>query len=590
MQHYPDYPTRGILDLNGFWEFSWLGDAPWEGISPAAFRPRTVMAVPGVFDVLPSYGQRRGVGLYRKVFGDVFAVGERLRLAVDGMGLFGRIWFDGRHAGDCLLPYSGVRFDLDVRERGRHSLILAVDNRFDPERVPLFHPNYDFHAYGGIYRGVALHRLPACAVDRVQVIPLDLDAGTVRLKIALDGDFPETCPLSVAFDDGRPRHHELPVHAGRIELETRVPHCRVWSPEFPHLHTVEVAIPEDAVRERFGMRTIRTAGRDILLNGEPIELRGFNRHEAHPQLGPVQTPSQMLEDVQWLKSMGCNFVRCVHYPHDQAFLDLCDEMGLLVWAESLGWGNGAEELADPRFMDLQEQQTRLLVRNGVNHPSVILWAFLNEADSSSPQALPLYRRLTRAIREEDPSRLVSYASNRTTKDLCLDLVDVIALNGYPGWIGPVDWDTPSTAAIAPFTRRLTEFFSGDSPLADKPLIFSEIGACGLYGCHDLARSQWTEEYQADYMAAAAGAVLEDPRTRGVALWQFCDTRSYGPSGQVRTKPRGYNNAGVVDEYRRPKQAARAVADVFRARAANPQAGGRPATPTPLHEDPFPCPW
>ncbi len=206
-----------------------------------------------------------------------------------------------------------------------------------------------------------------------------------------------------------------------------------------------------------------------------------------------------------------------------------------------------------------------MVRNGYNHPSIIIWAFLNEADSSAEEALPLYRRLAGAIREEDPSRLVSYASCHGTRDVCFEVADIISLNAYPGWIGNVDWHTPSIDQIAPFLEILTRFFSGDSPFADRPLLFSEIGACALYGCHDLARSQWTEEYQLDYMVEAVRATLEDPRTCGVALWQLFDTRSYGPQGRVRTKPRGINNAGVLDEYRRPKLAAAAVANAFRNR-------------------------
>jgi beta-glucuronidase len=313
------------------------------------------------------------------------------------------------------------------------------------------------------------------------------------------------------------------------------------------------------------LRTIETKGQQILLNGEPIELRGFNRHEAHPELGPVQPPALMLEDAQWMQRMNCNFVRCVHYPQNEQFFDLCDELGILVWAESLGWGNTAGQLADETFMRLQEEQTRIMVRNGCNHPSIIVWAFLNEAESQKEEALPLYRALTSAIREEDPSRLVSYASNRRDQDLCFDLVDIISLNIYPGWIGPVDWETHSVEMIRPFTEDLIQAFCGDSPHADKPLIFSEIGACALYGCHDLAHSQWTEEYQADFMTEAARVILENPRTQGLTLWQFHDTRSYGAFGQVRSKPRGYNCAGVLDEYRRPKLATVAIGELYGSR-------------------------
>ena len=563
--HHPNYPQRHILDLNGFWEFAWLGDADWDEIGPAGFQSETAMAVPGVIDTLPEYTQKRGVGIYRKRLPDDFEPGERLQLRIGGMGLTGRIWFDGELVGECSLPYSGVKYEIRVAAPGTHELVVAIDNRFDPERAPLFRPNFDFYAYGGIYRDVELHRLPACSIDRAQVIPLDLETGRVRLRVRLDGDVPETCPLLVAFDGGATQEFQIEPREGVAEVELTVPDHRIWSPAAPQLHMVEVAIPGDRIRERFGMRTVATRGQDILLNGEPIELRGFNRHEAHPQLGPVQTPSMMLEDAQWLKAMGCNFVRCVHYPQDERFFDLCDELGLLVWTESLGWGNPAEQLADDRFGALQEEQTRLMVRNGCNHPSIIVWAFLNEAESHREDARPLYQRLTSAIRDEDPSRLVSYASNRGAADLCFDFVDVISLNTYPGWIGDVDWDTPSVDKIAPGVGQLIEFFSGDSPFADKPLMFSEIGACGLYGCHDLAHSQWTEEYQADYMVEAARCVLDNSRVCGLTLWQFCDTRSYGALGDVRSKPRGINNAGVLDEYRRPKLAVAAVAEAYRAR-------------------------
>jgi beta-glucuronidase len=561
--NYPQYPERMILDLNGFWDFQWLGDIDCDAIDPSDFVRQTAMAVPGVFDTLPGYDQQRGVGVYRKQLPDDFDIGETLRLSIGGMGLFGRIWFDGEHVADCQLPYSGVHYDFVVEEPGPHELVIAVDNRFDRERVPLFRPNYDFYGYGGIYRDVTLQQLPACAIDRVQVTPLDLE--TVRLTVKFVGDVSGEQTLVVSFDDGLPSFHVCEVENGVCVIEEEVPDPRVWSPSDPQLHMVEVAIDGDSVRERFGLRTIETKGQQILLNGEPIELRGFNRHEAHPELGPVQPPALMLEDAQWMQRMNCNFVRCVHYPQNEQFFDLCDELGILVWAESLGWGNTAGQLADETFMRLQEEQTRIMVRNGCNHPSIIVWAFLNEAESQKEEALPLYRALTSAIREEDPSRLVSYASNRRDQDLCFDLVDIISLNIYPGWIGPVDWETHSVEMIRPFTEDLIQAFCGDSPHADKPLIFSEIGACALYGCHDLAHSQWTEEYQADFMTEAARVILENPRTQGLTLWQFHDTRSYGAFGQVRSKPRGYNCAGVLDEYRRPKLATVAIGELYGSR-------------------------
>jgi len=557
------FPERHILNLNGPWEFAWLGDVDPDRLTPGDFNRQSVMAVPGVWDTLPSYKQKRGVGVYRKTLYTDFGHEERLSLRIGGLGLFGKIWFDGNHIADCNLPYSACNWEFRAPAGRRHEILIAVDSRFDPERSPLFYPNYDFHAFGGLYRDVSIHRLPPCAIEHLQVTPMDPAAGRVRLDIELSGDVPRQCEVSLAFDGNEPVCCRRQPENGCLKLDATVPNPRIWTPASPALHTLEVRLGGDCIRERFGLRTVSASGQDILLNGEPIELRGFNRHESHPELGPHLPGALMLEDVQWLKRMNCNFVRCVHYPHDPAFLDLCDEAGLLVWCESLGWGNTPDQLANPQFASLQETQTRRMVRNAVNHPSVIIWAFLNEADTRAEAAVPLYRRLTNAIREEDTSRLVTYASNRGEKDRCYQFADIISLNAYPGWIGPVDWNTASVDAIAPHVDSLIERVTHAAAGTDgKPLLFAEIGACALYGCHDLARSQWTEEYQADYMVEAVQAVLSNPRTCGIALWQLYDTRSYGPYGQVRSKPKGFNCAGVLDEYRRPKVASGAIADAF----------------------------
>ena len=182
---------------------------------------------------------------------------------------------------------------------------------------------------------------------------------------------------------------------------------QLWSPENPHLHTLEVQFGTDRMIERFGIRTVRTGKRCVLLNGKPIYLKGFNRHESHPEFGPATPEQVMIEDLQNLRDLHCNMVRGCHYSQDQRFLDLCDEFGMLVWEESLGWGNSAAQMADPEFRALQEQQTRLMVRNSINHPSGIIWAFLNEQDSSTPEGYAITEQLVRSIKEEDSSRIVN---------------------------------------------------------------------------------------------------------------------------------------------------------------------------------------
>jgi beta-glucuronidase len=560
---YPLHPIRRAINLDGAWEFAWLGEADLSSLDPARLRFDEIEAVPGVFDTgIKRYGAR-GTGVYRRRVPFPAPAGTRLRLRLNGLGLWGRVWWDGECLGDVELPYSGYTFEITANGADCHDLAIAVDNRFDAERTPLFPPYSDFYAYGGIYRSIELEELPPLRVERVRVQTLDLDAARVGLEIRLGGDVPDELTLRLAFDgdDG-----ELVVarpEGGVVRLERVLPDARPWSPDHPELHTVTVTLAHDQIIERFGLRTVAARDGAIWLNGERVRLLGINRHEAHPQLGPALPPALVAEDLQMIKALGCNFVRLVHYPHDPIALDLCDELGLLVWEETMGWQLGEREFLSPRARAQMVDQARRMVSDGINHPSIILWAFLNESASDHPTAVPVYREISQAIRELDPTRLVTWASHRYERDLCWEFADVVSLNFYPGWIHPTgDWSTPNLSLIAPYLAEKADYCARPG-LEGKPLLVSEIGACGLYGCHDRARAQWSEEFQADYFDEACRAILEEPRYAGLALWQFCDTRSYVNTGNIRVKPRGYNSAGLVDEYRRPKLAYDVVARRFR---------------------------
>jgi beta-glucuronidase len=553
-----------ILDLDGAWDFRWLGDdIDVAQIKPAELSYSELMAVPGVFDTCADYFGKRGVGVYRHRLSLPEIAESRLRLKLAGLGLYARIWWDGGEIGENKLPYSSVDYDFQT-DGGEHELVIAVDNRFDYQNVPLFSPNFDFYGYGGIYRHVELQRLPDRRLERVQVTTKDIDTGTVRLKLRLGGAVPDSLSYTVSFDGGPSLTFEARPVEGIVSQTLSVPDFKLWSPAAPHLHTVRVSIAGDCIVERFGIRRVETQGQRILLNGEPLYLKGVNRHESHPQFGPVQSEHLMLDDLRILKDLGCNFVRCVHYPQDQAFLDRCDQLGMLVWQESMGW-NWKNEGADadiPQFHELQIEQTRLMVRNSVNHPSIILWSYLNECCSDKQSGRVLYQALNQTIKAEDPAFLVTHASNKRTEDICFDLVDVVAINGYPGWIINTDFRTSPNEQIAPFVEAMADLANRDD-LKDKPLMISEMGTCALYGCHDMGNAQWSEEAQASYCEEVCRCVMANPRYMGLTLWQMFDTRSFVNAGNVRCKPKGINCAGLLDEYRRPKLAYNTVKAIFR---------------------------
>jgi len=562
MRSYPLYRERKSEILDGIWDFAWLGvDGKVDEIQPNRISYDALMAVPGVFDTCPEHFGKWGLGVYRKKLCLDTKEGTRLRLKIGGLGLFARIWWDGKHLADYELPYSSVDYDFSSGNGREHELVIAVDNRFDSKTSPLFSPNFDFYAYGGIYRSVEIQQMPATFIERVQVKTLDLASGLVRLRLLLSGNIPDELEFALAFDGALASSFKSKLKDGQLDIEQRVPGFKIWSTDSPSLHTVTVSIDGDAIVERFGIRTVETRGQEILLNGKPLSLRGVNRHETHPEFGPVQTEHLMLDDLLLLKDLGCNFVRCVHYPQDQAFLDLCDQLGMLVWQESLGWNNSDLEANDERFSELQARQTRLMVENSINHPSVILWGFLNESCSETQAGRKLYETLAKTVRKIDPALLVTYASNKHEKDICFDLADVMAMNFYPGWWGG-NWSSPTSACIKDIVDAKAEYASRPE-FKDKPFLVSEIGVCALYGCHDRANAQWSEEYQAEYFTETCRCIFENPRYAGLALWQMFDTRSYVNTGNdVRGKPRGFNCAGLLDEYRRPKLAYDAVKQAF----------------------------
>ncbi len=562
MNRYPFHPGRLTEVLDGEWDFAWLGDADLDGFDPEQVKFDETAAVPGCFDTAGARIGQRGAAVYHTRF--EFPAGLA-RLTFGGLGLYARIYFDNVLLEEVRTPYATIGCELRC-DGGFHDLTVLADNRFgDESRVPIFKPYADFYGFGGIYRSVKIEQLPELFLDRVKVETVDLASGRVRLKPVLGctGAEPETLAFRVRFDEGAWRTVTAPVTDGVAEFEAEVPDFRIWSPASPALHTVTVAIDGDSIVERFGIRTVSTRGQQILLNGEPIRLLGVNRHESHPNFGPVQPTQLMVDDLKWAKELNANFIRGAHYQQNPEFLELCDRMGFLVWNESLGWNQPESDAKNPETARLLLESTATMVRESFNNPSVIFYGFCNESCSDTPGGRELYRKLAETIREEDSTRLISYASNKFERDLCFDLADVISINPYPGWISQVEnWVTVNRAAIRPAFDRHAAYFSSKPEYAGKPLLISESGACGIFGIRDRMRAQWSEEFQSDYFDEAVRAVLDNPRYCGTTLWQMIDCRSYVNVGAIRCKPRGYNSAGLLDEYRRPKLAFDTVRELF----------------------------
>ncbi|MBN1670468.1 MAG: beta-galactosidase [Kiritimatiellae bacterium] len=549
---YPKHEVRRTADLCGNWRFAFLGPGDPDDVRIDRTAYDDWMPVPMAFDAMPRYAGRRGLAAYKTTVR--VPPRRRARVEFGAAGMWCRVFVDGRPVGEHTGGYTPFAVDIPPSRTESRELVVLADNQFNVERSPLQEEYFDWYHYGGITRPVSLHVLPATFIERLDVRTEDWRKGRIGVAVLLGGDPGSTETIEASVDGKRVLSRACAVGDRRIELGLSVPAPKPWSVAEPNLHYLRVQLGQDDLCVRFGLRQVRVRGDRILLNGKPLKLLGYCRHEAHPQFGPALPESQMAADLALLKDLGCNFVRGSHYPQDQRFLDLCDEVGMLVWEESLGWQQEARHFTDERYMQLQLEGAAEMVRASFNHPSVILWGVFNESRSDLPEGYEAHRRLLSHIRSLDPTRPVTFASCRGTRDVCQDLADVASFNFYPGWY------SGSLDDVAPQIRKHLKCARKNGP---KPFIVSEIGAGAVPGWRDQNAARWTEQYQAALLERAAAEVVRNRKITGVALWQFCDCRTSEQTQRALGRPRGFNNKGTVDEYRRPKMAYEVVKRIFR---------------------------
>jgi len=515
------------------------------------------VAVPGCWENHPLFADYRGEGIYRKTF----QAQGNVRIECKGVSHTATVYLDGHEIGhhyNAYTPFSVVVSDL---EPGRHMLEIKADNRFHKDSA-LHVPN-DYMSYGGISRGVVVEELSDLYLEYVHVKTyrenkqwhVQVKAAVNVLKIGQNDEEDITIQGKIkdtAFEwklaDTAKKYYEFCT-------DLKINGTEEWSPETPVLYQVELQmLREDEViddlMERFGFREICVQGKYILLNGKRLRIKGICRHEDHPDYGCALPYQTIYNDLVLIRQMGANSIRTAHYPNDEIFLDLCDELGILVWEENHARGLEEDRMKHPLFEEQAEQVIREMIFYHYNHPCIFIWGILNECASETLFGRSCYEKQFRLIREMDDSRPCTFASCKFFGDICFDLPDVISCNLYPRWYKPV----------RDYLNEVYDWIVEDGNGKGKPFIVSEIGAGGLYGCHNAYHGKWTEEYQADALSEQVSECLKFSESMGVYIWQFCDVRV--SSEWFAGRPREMNNKGVVDEYRRPKAAYGRVKEIF----------------------------
>lgn len=489
-----------------------------------------------------------GVAWYRTTFRSDAA---NLRLVFHGVNTEADVYLDGRHLG---YHYGGfMKFGFTVRgvRQGEHTLTVRVDNRHNAvDTIPL--ARVDWFHYGGIIRSVEVMELAdlwqrECRIDYTLTGADQADL-TVEAVAENLSDGAATAAFTIFADDKILHQREVTLAPGENRLRVeglKLDGIERWDLDHPRLYEIRLVLGQDDLAERIGFREVRAEKGRILLNGRPVFLKGVNRHEDHPDWGFAFPQKLMKKDLEIIRKLGCNTIRCSHYPNSEAFLDLCDAEGMLLWEEIPMWGFPEEALKNQLVLERGLAFHRAMVERDRHHPCIILWGLHNEIDTTCEAGYEITEAFAHAVRALDPTRLITYASDKDLADRCFSFADVISVNRYFGWYRGTYRDWP--AHLDALRAKLRQ-----EGLADRPLVVSEFGAAGIYGDTGFESRKWSEQYQRELLEYAIKLFAGDPGIAGFYIWQFCDIRS--AQEMEGNRARSFNNKGVVDEYRRPKLA------------------------------------
>jgi len=457
-----------------------------------------------------------------------------------------RVWVNGHEAGHHIGGFTPFNFDVtDMLQNGENTVIVKVDNKRKAEAIPT--QIFDWWNYGGITRDVLVVKVPETYIEnyKLELQKADVNAKQREITMTAHLNKPEAGQtLTLTIPELKVKQQCVTDAEGNASLTLRIPSKRLslWSPDNPKRYSVTLASDHDVVADSIGFRTIETRGKQLLLNGKPIFLRGISIHEEKPfGGGRANCTADAHTLLSWAKELGCNFVRLAHYPHNEYAVREAERMGILVWSEipcywTISWTN-------PDTYKNAERQLTDMIRRDQNRANVIIWSIANETPHSAERDLFL-SRLSKHARSLDSSRLISMAMEVTSasnyknrlQDNMNEYVDVISFNQYIGWYRDVN-DAPKMEWEIPY---------------DKPVIISEFGGGAKAGLHGPKNQRWTEEFQENLYRENIGMIDKIDGLAGTTPWILKDFRS--PRRVLDGIQDYYNRKGLFSDNGEKKKA------------------------------------
>lgn len=588
--------VRNKLDLSGIWDFK--TDPDDRGVQEGWFnglsgsRP---IAVPGSWnEQYEDIFNYLGIGWYvtRTSVPQAWK-GQRIYLRVGSANYYGVVYVNGVKIGEHEgghLPFAfeitdSIQWDTD------NVIAISVENELKPTRVPAGNmgtalgafasfprTTFDFFPFTGIHRPVVLYSVPQTHIEDITVVT-DINATSGNVKVRVQLNTPVSGKGIVTLHGGDTAlQADLSFSNGLAETTITVPNAHFWSDTDPYLYDLTVSSDSDRYSMKIGIRTIAVDGGTVLLNGKPIKMNGFGRHEDFFASGKGLNLPLLVKDYQLMRWTGANAYRTSHYPYSEEEMQMADREGFLIIDEipavSLQFESD-ENVAIRKRMCLQQLDE--LVARDKNHPSVVMWCVANEpmpakldlgailgkletgeklggddsSDPSTARGKAMLDELLDHTRTLDPTRLVTIVTVMGGPLSWMEKTDVVCMNRYWGWYvlgGEMD------KALQSLEKELDATWD----LFHKPMIMTEFGADTMAGMHGHPAVMWTEEYQADYMRGHLALAARKDYIAGMQLWNFADFAAV----QSIMRVGGYNMKGVFTRMRTPKMAAHVLCEFW----------------------------
>ena len=422
------------------------------------------------------------------------------------------VWVNGKKAGEHVGGFTPFNFDIsELLIEGENTVIVKVDNKRHAEDVPT--QIFDWWNYGGITRDVKLIKVPPVYLEDYNLQLTSLEGRKLDFSVKLNkAEAEHTVTLNIPELKIKKTIKTTADGTASVSMKAKP---QLWCPENPKRYQVEITLDNSTICDSIGLRLIETRGKQILLNGQPIFLKGISIHEEKPNGGGrANSTEDAYTLLSWAKELGCNFVRLAHYPHNEYMVREAERMGIMVWSEipcywTIAWKN------PKTFENASNQLTDMICRDH-NRANVIIWSIANETPHSTDRDAFL-SRLAKQARSLDSTRLISMAMEVTgaanfvnrLNDNMNEYVDVVSFNQYIGWYRDVN-DAPKMTWEIPY---------------DKPVIISEFGGGAKYGYHGAKNQRWTEEFQENLYRENTAMLDKIDGLAGTTPWILKDFRS-----------------------------------------------------------------